>query len=70
MRISMNCSMKTKLALFGALLAVAALLSLCAGASGVSLLTAIREPDSAAARILVHIRLPRVAAAMLYEEKA
>ena len=65
MRISMNCSMKTKLALFGALLAVAALLSLCAGASGVSLLTAIREPDSAAARILVHIRLPRVAAAML-----
>ena len=51
--------------LLGALLILAALFSLCAGASGVSLLKAVCEPDSAAARILVHIRLPRTVAAML-----
>ncbi len=43
---------------------LAALLSLCAGASGLSLMEAIRA-DGAARRILVHIRLPRTVAAIL-----
>ena len=50
------------------LLIAAALFSLCAGASGVSpwegLADVVRGADSAAARILLHIRLPRVLAAI------
>ena len=51
-------------ALLGALLITAALFSLCAGASGLSLMEALLE-DGAARRILVHIRLPRTVAAIL-----
>jgi len=50
--------------LLGALLMTATLFSLCAGASGLSLMEAVLE-DGAARRILVHIRLPRTVAAIL-----
>ena len=67
MPTSTTSSLKTKamFAALGALLAVAALFSLCAGASGLSLWEGLTRPDSAAARILVHIRLPRTLAAVL-----
>ena len=67
MPASTTSSLKTKamFAALGALLAVAALFSLCAGASGLSLWEGLTRPDSAAARILVHIRLPRTLAAVL-----
>ncbi len=51
------------------LLIAAALFSLCAGASGASFFAGLRDAitgtDSAAARILIHIRLPRTAAAVM-----
>ena len=50
--------------LLGALLMTATLFSLCAGASGLSLMEAILQ-DGAARRILLYIRLPRTAAAIL-----
>lgn len=67
MRTSANCSGRTRACFcaLGALLIFAALFSLCAGASGLSVAEAIRHPDSTAARILIHIRLPRTAAAIL-----
>ena len=64
----MKCCLKSKTAVLaaflGALLIVAALFSLCAGASGLSLWQAIVQ-DGAARRILVHIRLPRTVAALI-----
>lgn len=58
------CLSKQRLGiLLGALLVSAALFSLCAGASGLSLMEAITQ-DGAARRILLHIRLPRTVAAM------
>ncbi len=59
------CLSKQRLGiLLGALLVSAALFSLCAGASGLPLMEAIRQ-DGAARRILLHIRLPRTMAAIL-----
>ena len=56
-------------AVLALLLLAAALFSLCLGASGISLWAglwdALRGVDSAPARILLHIRLPRTLAAML-----
>jgi len=49
----------------GALLILSALFSLCAGASGLSPIAALRDPSSPAAVIVRHVRLPRVTAAML-----
>ena len=57
-------SPSTLAVLLGALLLCAALFSLCAGASGLSLAQAILE-NGAARRILLHIRLPRTVAAIL-----
>ncbi|MDO4355770.1 MAG: iron ABC transporter permease [Clostridia bacterium] len=55
--------------LLASLLIAAALFSLCAGASGVSLWAGLADAlsgvESPAARILIHIRLPRTLAAML-----
>ena len=67
MHISANCSGRTRACFgaLGALLICAALFSLCAGASGLSVTEAIRHPDSPAAMILLHIRLPRTIAAIL-----
>ena len=56
-------------AVLALLLLAAALFSLCLGASGISLWAgrgdALRGVDSAPARVLLHIRLPRTLAAML-----
>ena len=56
-------------AVLALLLLAAALFSLCLGASGISLWSglwdALHGVDSAPARILLHIRLPRIFAAML-----
>lgn len=52
-------------AVLGALLIASALFSLCTGASGFSVGQALRDPASPAASILLHIRLPRTAGAML-----
>ena len=61
----MKCKPRTWFAcMLGALLMVATLFSLCAGASGLSLHQAIAE-NGAARRILLHIRLPRTVAAIL-----
>lgn len=67
MLICSDCSSRARRlgAVLGVLLIVAALLSLCLGSSGATLADALRNPDSPARRILVHIRLPRVAASML-----
>ena len=65
MKFCMKANRNKVLALcLGALLVIAALFSLCAGASGLSLWDGIFK-DGAARRILVHIRLPRTAAALL-----
>lgn len=73
MIISMTFCLKNKPLCLGAVLAAAllliALISLCAGASGVSLLQGLCDAfsgaDTPAARIILHIRLPRTLAAML-----
>ena len=73
MRIYMNCFSKNKTAKLGIVLAslllAAALFSLCAGASGTSLLAGLKDAlagtDSPAARIVLYIRLPRTLAAIL-----
>ena len=67
------CSPKNKpraaALILASLLFAAALVSLCSGASGASLWAGLGDlfsgRDSAAARILLHIRLPRTAAALL-----
>jgi len=68
MRISTKSCTKIEL-LLSALLLLTALVSLGAGASGASLFTslsdALRGENTAAARILLYIRLPRTLAAML-----
>ena len=73
MPVFMNCSLRRKVRLCAAaltlLLVGAAACSLCLGASGVPVWEAVRDAcsgvDSPAARILLHIRLPRALAAML-----
>lgn len=65
-----SASKALRLGLISALLLVAAaLFSLCAGASGASFFTGLHDAltgtDSAAARILIHIRLPRTIAAIM-----
>jgi len=51
------------------LLIAAALFSLCAGASGASLITGLKDAvsgaDTPAARIVIHVRLPRTVAAIM-----
>ena len=69
----MNCFLKNKTASLGIVLAslllAATLFSLCAGASGISLPEGLRDAltgtDSAAARIVLYVRLPRTLAAIL-----
>lgn len=73
MRIYMNCFSKNKTAKLGIVLAslllAATLFSLCAGVSGISLAQGLRDAltgtDSAAARIVLYVRLPRTLAAIL-----
>lgn len=65
MRTCTNGSSRRLCLLLALLLLAAAFLSLCVGSSGTGLLSALGNPDSPARRILVHIRLPRVAGAML-----
>lgn len=69
----MNCFLRSKTATLGVILAslllAATLFSLCAGASGTSLLAGVRDAltgtDSAAARIVLYVRMPRTLAAIL-----
>lgn len=69
----MNCFSRNKTATLSvalaSLLLAATLFSLCAGASGTSLLAGVRDAltgtDTAAARIVLYVRMPRTLAAIL-----